>query len=800
VTLPDQSPPPGAGVAALPATDFKGRRQALLDDQALTGEPWCRAYAAIVDQWLGALFEQATDGDVQKLALLAVGGHGFGEMAPGSDLDLLLVTGRHKSIARVAEALWYPIWDRGVPLDHSVRTPKEILSVADADLKVALGLLTARVVAGDATFGASVLSRIVEQWRRRSPRRLPQVEANLQARHEQYGDLAFLLEPDLKEARGGLRDLRLLRSVGTVSPVLAEVAGDPRLGAAAETLTAVRVELQRSTGRPTNRLQLQDQDTVASALGMDSADDLMAAVARAARTLAWASDDGWRRVETWLRDSAPTKRWRSSPARQEAEPLEPGLVLRDEEVALAEGADPATDPSLALRAAAASADSDLPLARDTLDVLARETPAVEGRWSPELLRSLLRLLGAGRPAIAAVEALDSRGIWTRLLPEWEPLRHRPQRNAYHTFTVDRHLLETVANATALVRDVERPDLLLMGALLHDIGKVGDFADHTRLGIGIVEEMAPRLGFDEADTATLVSLVRHHLLLAEVATTRDLDDPRTIQTVAAAVGNHQTLELLAALVEADSKATGPSMWSPWKAGLIGQLVEQVDHHLSGQTSPPRTLPLAEEERALLGTGRAELVAHGSRVSVAAPDRRRLLATVAGVLALSGVTVRSAASHSDSGNQAFFRFEVAPAFDVLPEWGKVRNDLEAALEGRLPLERRLDERERHYIRRRTRTPHPILVKIDSDNEAATSATVVEVRAPDRGPLLHLVARAISDAGFDITSCMISTLGAEAVDVFYVQAGRDPLTGEGGYKLADDDRAALEAALAQALTNLG
>ncbi|MCL2393686.1 MAG: [protein-PII] uridylyltransferase [Acidimicrobiaceae bacterium] len=791
-----------APAGSLPLTDFKGRRQALLDDRGLTGEPWCRAYAEVVDQWINALFEQATGGDQHSLALLAVGGHGFGEMAPGSDLDLLLVTGRRKPIGKVAEALWYPIWDQGVSLDHSVRTPKEILSMADADLKVALGLLTARVVAGDSDLGASVLGRIVEQWRERAPRRLPLVQANLQARHEEYGDLAFLLEPDLKEARGGLRDLRLLRSVGTVSPVLAEVAADPRLGKAAETLTAARVELQRATGRSTNRLQLQDQDAVAKALRMDDADTLMAAVAGAARTLAWASDDGWRRVETWLRDSPTSRRWRRSGTRPaaEAEPLEPGLVLIDEEVALAESADPATDPSLALRAAAASADSDLPLARATLDRLAAETPLVEGRWSPELSRSLLRLLGAGRPAIAAIEALDSRGIWTRFLPEWEPLRHRPQRNAYHRFTVDRHLLETVANATALVRDVERPDLLLMGALLHDIGKVGDFADHTRLGIDIVGEMAPRLGFDEEDTATLVSLVRHHLLLAEVATTRDLDDPRTIQTVAAAVGNHQTLELLAALTEADSKATGPAMWSSWKAGLIAQLVELVDHHLSGQTAPPRTPPLAEEERALLGTGRPELVAHGSRVSVAAPDRRRLLATVAGVLALSGATVRSAATHSDSGNQAFFRFEVAPAFDVLPEWGRVRDDLEAALDGRLPLEQRLDERERHYLRRRARTPHPILVKVSTDNDAATSATVVEVRAPDRGPLLHHVARAISDAGFDIVSTMISTLGAEAVDVFYVQAGRDPVTGEGGYKLADDDRETLEAALSEALTNLG
>jgi [protein-PII] uridylyltransferase len=782
----------------LDVTDLKGRRQALVEDRTLTGQAWSRTYAAAVDQWLTAIFAQATEGDDTKLALLAVGGYGSGEMAPGSDLDLLLVTDRRKPIGPVAEALWYPIWDQGVSLDHSVRTPKEIAGASDDDLKVALGLLSARVVTGDRAFGDQVVAKVLDQWRSRAARRLPLVDANIRARHEEYGDLAFLLEPDLKEARGGLRDLRLLHSVAAISPVLAEVVADPRLTGAAETLTAARVELQRATGRSSNRLQLQDQDQVAAALGMEDADDLMAAVADAARTLAWASDDGWRRVGSWLRDGARGRLGRRrGPSRDE--PLEPGLVLRDDEVALAEGADPRTDPSLALRAAAASADSDLPLARATLDRLAAETPAIEGIWPPEILTALLRLLGAGRPAIAAIEALDSCGIWTRFLPEWEPVRHRPQRNAFHRFTVDRHLLETVANATALVRDVERPDLLLVGALLHDIGKGRNFVDHTELGIDIVSEMAPRMGFDAGQTATLVALVRLHLLLPEIATTRDLDDPLTVQYVAEQVGDDRTLELLAALTEADSLATGPAMWSPWKAGLLAQLVDHVHHHLAGRAVPERTPPLTDEERALLGTGRPEVVGEGQRVSVAAPDRHRLMATVAGVLALSGVTVRSAASHSGRGNQAFFRFEVAPAFDVLPEWTTVRTNLEAALDGHLPLHRRLAEREKSYGRRRPRTPHPVLVKVTTDNDAATSATVVEVRAPDRGAMLYHVAEAISDAGFDIVSAMISTLGAEAIDVFYVQADRDPVTGTGGHKIPDEQRPALEAALAAAVAAL-
>jgi [protein-PII] uridylyltransferase len=789
----------------LPTTDLKGRRRALLDDRAITGQEWCNRYAGVVDEWLRAGFARACDGDDSGVALLAVGGYGLAELAPRSDLDLLLVVDRPGPVGPLAEAMWYPIWDAGMDLDHSVRTPKEVRQAADGDLKVALGLLTARVVAGDRGLGTGVIEQVLEQWRSRASAWLPRVDDAIRARHAEFGDLAFLLEPDLKEARGGLRDLRVLQAMARVSPVLAEVVATPGLERASGTLADARVELQRATGKPSNRLVLQDQDVVAAALGRPDADELMADIANAARTLAWASDDGWRRVAGWLsgpkggRSLKGLRRQKSPKSpKSKVQPLEPGLVLCDDEVALADGADPATDPSLALRAAAVSAGADVPIARECLDRLAAEVPEVTGTWPPELLRALLRLLGAGRPAIAAIEALDSCGIWTRLLPEWAPVRHRPQRNAYHRFTVDRHLLETVANATDLVRDVERPDLLLAGALLHDIGK-GRGGDHTAIGIDVVGAMAPRLGFDPADSAVLVSMVRFHLLLPEVATRRDLDDPATIDAVAAQVGDRRTLELLAALTEADSLATGPSMWSPWKAGLLAQLVERVGLRLAGRPVPAEHPPLNDDERRLLGTGRPELGADGHRVSVAAPDRRRLLATVAGVLTLSGATVRSASTNAESGNQAFLRFEVAPAFDVLPGWRKVSHDLVAALDGDLPLARRLAERERGYVRRRALAPHPVRIRVIIDNEAATSSTVVEVRAPDQGPLLYHLALTISEAGFDIVSAMISTLGAEAIDVFYVQAGRDPGTGTGGRKLAEDEQPGLAAALTAAVEAL-
>ena len=745
---------------ATPAS-FRDLRTQVLRNRELTGTAWCRRYATLTGEWLTDVFARASGGDTKGLALLAVGGYGRATLAPGSDLDLLLVHEGKRSVKAIADALWYPIWDAGMPLDHSVRTPREIRSTMDSDIKVALGLLDARLVAGDRKLADAVLTRVAEQWKTRTAKWVPVLDRVTRERHARFGDLAFLLEPDLKEARGGLRDLQLLRSIGRVAPVLAHLLDDPDLARADETLTRARVELQRPTAQATNVLLLQDQDAVAARLAFGDADLLMAAVADAGRTIAWASDDGWRRLESWL--AGPHGR-----AGGRDRSLEPGLVLRDGEVVLPADADPAEDTSLALRAAAASAELDVPMARSALDRLAASAAAPWGVWPPETLHAFLRLLGAGRPAIAAVESLDQRGIWLRYLPEWAPVRNRPQRNAFHRFTVDRHLLETAAGAAAHQSSVARPDLLLLGALFHDIGK-GRGGDHTEVGIDVVRELGPRLGLDAADAAELEQLVRHHLLLPDAATRRDLDDPSTALAVAVAVGDRQTLDLLAVLTEVDSIATGPAAWGPWKASLVARLVDQVAQTLEGR--PPTAsgdVELPPEQLALLESGRLELLADGGRLTIAAPDRPGLLSVAAGVLTLAGIVVRAATTVSDPATgMALLQFDVAPAFDDLPDWTIVHRDLDAALDGRLPVDRLLAERESRYARfRRSTTARLPEVLVLIDNELSDTSTVIEVRAPDRGPVLYQVTRALTESGVTITRALVSTLGAEAIDVFYAQ----------------------------------
>jgi [protein-PII] uridylyltransferase len=364
-----------------------------------------------------------------------------------------------------------------------------------------------------------------------------------------------------------------------------------------------------------------------------------------------------------------------------------------------------------------------------------------------------------------------------VLPEWEAVRSKPQRNAYHRFTVDRHLMEAAANAAELVARTDRPDLLVVGALLHDIGK-GYPGDHTDVGIELLQGIGTRLGYGPEDVGTLQAMVRHHLLLPDVATRRDLDDPETLTMVADAVGDVRTLNLLGALTEADSLATGPAAWGRWKAELVRDLVGRVTHVLGGGTAEEvrEDFP-TEEHRALLAEGQQVLRGDGDRLTVITPDRTGVFSRVTGVLALHGLGVLDAAVTSVDG-MALEVLRVESSFGPTITWDKVVVDLASALEGRLALQARLAERARVYGPRRAAGPAQQPPRVIVDNEASRGATVVEIHAPDSMGVLYRITRALSELDLDIVSAKVQTLGDRVVDAFYVRSARgekleDPAT---------------------------
>ncbi|HEY3842292.1 MAG TPA: [protein-PII] uridylyltransferase [Acidimicrobiales bacterium] len=764
---------------------LRERRRSLLAQADLQGDDFCRAYAVEADKWLSDLAERVAGDSKRHLALLAVGGYGRGSLCPYSDLDVVLVHDGHRDIKSVADAIWYPVWDEGVHLDHSVRRPSEVLEAAADDARVALGLLDARLVWGEPRVGVPLIEKAGEAWRDHLGRSfVPALETQMADRRKAAGDVAFLLEPDLKESHGGLRDVGVVRAISLYAPLLAEYADLSSLDAATALLTRVRVELHRIADREQDRLLLQDQDQVAAALAFADADALMAAVSSAGRQIAWVSDDVWRRRRLWEPTPPSRRRFRRGHPKSDTDirpvALEPDLVEQSGEVALAANAAVSDDASLAFRLAAAAAELDRPIAKGSLHRLADRMPPPKDPWPITVRVALVRLLAAGRPAVDKAESLDQHGLLVRLLPEWAAVRNKPQRNAYHTFTVDRHLLETAALASELTASVERPDLLLVGALLHDIGK-GFPGDHTEVGMEVVARMATRMGFEPDDVAILVDLVRYHLLLPDTATRRDLDDPATVSRVARAAGDLVTLHLLAALTEADSRATGPSAWGSWKAGLVADLVARAERELSGESAPSGPAPIPPAYRQMMDEVRASGLPAVSleppRVVVTAPDRPGMLSSVAGALALHGMDVRAANVSGENG-VAVEAFTVEVARGTWPDTARLREDLAAVLADRLAIGDRLSERERQYPTRRRSAAHLLDTDVTVDNDASESASVLEVRAPDEIGLLHRITRALFDARLDVVSARVSTLGEFVVDAFYVQEAA-------GGKVTDPDR---------------
>ncbi len=772
---------PAAG-SSKPAKDLAKASAQLLDggQRPLDAAALRDALLDLHEFWLTT---KATDIGITAtsgFAIVATGGLGRRELVPYSDLDLMLLHDNmpDEVVTQVAELLWYPLWDANIRLDHSVRTVPEALQVAGEDIAAGMAMLEARHIAGDAELSSLLVGGARRQWRTGIVSRFDELVEHAQSRWERSGEIAHRAEPDLKCGRGGLRDVQLLNALAIaqladVYPSHSLVSPTGSLGGAHLALLNVRTELHRISQRGRDQLLAQFADEIGAALRIGDRFDLARVLSDAARTISYYVDAGLRTAANAL-----PRRGLSALRRPVRRPLDEGVIESGGEVMLARDARPERDPGLILRVAAASATTGLPMSATTLSRLAESAPELRTPWPRDALKDLLVLLAAGPTAVTTVEALDRTGLWGRLFPEWGAVRDLPPRDVVHIWTVDRHLIETVSRASGFTTRVSRPDLLVLGALLHDIGK-GRGGDHSVIGADLATQVGTRLGMWPSDIALLSAMVRYHLLLPETATRRDLQDPQTITDVVEALdGDPVLLELLHVLAEADSLATGPGVWGDWKSLLIGDLVRRCRLVMAGEPLPhadpvdPHHLSLAAD-----GGVHVEMAPGGSphtyNVTMIAPDRRGLLSKAAGVLALNSLRVHSASVNSADGS-AIDTFAVSPHFGSPPAVELLRQQFILALDGELDVIAALEKRDREAALYGTGRvgEHKPAVPVNSapapprvlwHEGSGPGQLVVEIRTTDRTGLLAMLTGVFERAGVDIAWAKITTLGLAVVDVF-------------------------------------
>jgi [protein-PII] uridylyltransferase len=735
---------------------------------------------------------------------VAVGGYGRGQLSPYSDIDLMVlaVHGERDVDRDRLRAFTYPLWDSGWQVGHALRSPKEAIAFAERDLPGATSLLTARFIVGDQTVFEEFAARRARWINRNRRALLRRVLDATRHRHRSSERAGWALAPELKEGTGGLRDVDTLGWMVTIAGEEEPIQG---VADAAGTLLAAREGLHSVLRRKSDRLLIELQPEVATRIGHtspDGTDDMMAKVHSAARII----EHTTRRAMEDL-----SERTLGGPRRSGSSRLVAEGVRLDDNLLRFEAVD--VDVACALRLLAAHAHGGQRIGSAALEASQRLFDAARpAGWSEPERHAFLESL-RGPHAMGSLELLEHLGGLRSLLPEWGGIRGRPQHDPYHRYTVDGHSFIAVGELTrlltepwALMQAHEIGDLntLYLATFLHDIGK-GSGRDHSVAGGEIATVVAHRMGFSSEAAEEIAELVRHHLLLPDTATRRDIDDGSVIESVAAACGGIRRLRQLLLLSVADGRATGPQAWSEWKSSLVANLaartlvaletgevptrsdvneaarsLERYEPLLAGRTEtvlaslPPSYLTstsvgdMAEEIKLLLSSPRlGETLSRfddsgepdRSVLTVCVVDRPGTLARIAGVLALNRIDVLGARAYSTTGGVALTRVIVIPPDEVTK--ARFESDLKAAFSGHLALDARMLAKVKDY-----RPKKAIVPEVRVLDDASAGSTVVEVRAPDSIGLLYAVAAGLADLELDIHLAKIDTLGDRVVDVFYVR----------------------------------
>jgi [protein-PII] uridylyltransferase len=780
-----------------------------------------------------------------SVCLMAIGGYGRAELAPYSDIDLLLLysPSNKNELSPLAEQILYPLWDLGLDVSCSSRSIDECLKMARSDVQVKTGLIDGRYLDGEYEFFRNLYGLFTKKvLHRRVQKFAGALAQDIHPRRQKYEDPAYVLEPNIKEGEGGLRDFQVGRWI-----IRAKYKTDRwdsilfpdhsrMLDKSIQFLWAIRNHLHLLSERRQDDLTFELQEKIAPLLGFPKGTKGVEEMMRQYHLSA-------RGISNFFHDILDRALFEPSAFRKiifffQRKRIDENFEIAHGELHLLDPVAFKKDPSqlmtLFQHCQAYQAKVDFRTEEAVMEAL----PFIDDRFraSQKVNQAFLSILRRGKGADALLMKMHQLGFLSRYIPEFSDVEGKVHYDLYHVHPVDIHSILAVEELgrlrdgyyqkdypllTSLIREIEKPDILFLTTLLHDIGK-GREGDHALIGAEMTKQVGERMGLTSEEKELMEFLVSRHLFMLETAFRRDLHDEQAILRFANETGDPVRLKMLYLLTFADIKAVGPEAWTSWKNSLLMELFLKTSHFFEKgeepqaflkrgetiaqlwQSLPRETLSRYAEhlpDRYLSTYSSGEISCHikmaqsldkevllvgwspeeevRARVTICTKDRYGLFSKIAGSMFLNRLNILEAQVHTWGNGVALDTFYVEdPTGEIERRLQQFKKDLKEILSGKISLKLLLSQREESgWIQKKVIPKVPGEAKVN--NRDSDFYTIIEITGEDRLGVLYEITQALTDCGCDIHFARISTLGNRVVDVFYVQD-------EWGEKIVEPEKA--------------
>lgn len=772
----------------------------LLRANEISGAEFGRAHSGLMDAHIKTL----TKDFPAEIAIIATGGYGRAELCPYSDIDLLFLVPKKApaSLEKQIEKFLYKIWDSGIKIGHAVRTVAECLTVTATDIKAQTTLLDARLISGDKDLFEDLITSLEKHRKTRNKKTF--VKAKLEerdTRHLRFNDSRYVLEPNIKDGKGSLRDYQTLFWITHVTynaPTPKDLQDAKiltkkerlRFEKAHDFLLTVRCHLHDIADRPEERLHFDIQPQIAQRLDYSH------------RNNAHAVERFMKHYFHYTRDIGDLTRIIIAAIEQEEE--QRAKLIRDRSksylgfeiignrLSFNESQPLKDHPVDMLRFFRVAQESDLDIHPSALQKITRNLSLIDaGLRNNKLANNIfLEILTDSKNAAIILRRMNEAGVLERFIPEFRRIIALMQFDRYHVFTVDEHTLHAIdilhkiesgalksqaPLASVLIHDIKHHRALFVAMLLHDICKGREKKqkgqDHSTLGAELALKLCPRLGLTDYETRLVSWLIFDHLFMAEMAFKRDLEDPKTVDDFLFRIHDTERLKMLTILTTADIMAVGPDRWTNWKDKLLTELYTLADNKLTGKSTDIPTLTITPPKDWDTKTPRIDIEQdedkNATTIGIYTKDRTNLFTTLTGALAAAGTSIIEARIQTlEDGNIAdIFTVQNLSGQPIIKKHRhkEIKTIILSALEGTLDIKQTLKKRTKKPTQKDMVFDVPDTVRIN--NKASADFTVLEINSRDRHGLLYDIALIFARHKLDIKSAKINTYGLKATDVFYV-----------------------------------